>query len=487
MKKTLGLIAGPALFLYILFFFEAEGLNAPAKAVLASTLWISLWWVTEAIPIEATSLLPIILFPLTGAVNIESTTAAYGNKIIFLFLGGFILASAMERWNLHKRIALKIILLIGTNPRKVILGFMIATGFISMWISNTAATLMMLPIAFAVVSQLSDFLAKKLNVSQFVFIKPLLLGVAYAASIGGIGTLVGTPTNAVFAGIVGNLYQIEISFYQWFIYAMPFAAILLLLCWAYMTMIAYPIKKMTVPGIRDEIKRDYDQLGPIHAEEVAVLIVFIITAAAWISRTFLLEKIIPGMDDSIIAIGASVTLFVLPSRSIKGARILDWETAVKLPWGILLLFGGGLAIAVGFSSTGLAAWIGNQLSMLNGISLIVVMLLIVGLVNFLTEITSNVATATMILPIVASFSMGIGVHPLIIMAPATIAASCAFMLPVATPPNAIVFGTGKIRIIDMVKTGFVLNIMSVIVATLYTYWLLPLLWNLQIFDIPMIK
>jgi solute carrier family 13 (sodium-dependent dicarboxylate transporter), member 2/3/5 len=484
MKRQIGLIAGPVLFLLTLFFYEAEGLDAPAKAVLASTIWIAIWWISEVVPLSVTALLPIILFPLTGAVSIQSTTAPYGDKMIFLFLGGFIIAIAMEKWNLHRRIALKIILTVGTNPQKIILGFMIATAFLSMWISNTATTLMMMPIAFAVTSQFSDFMKDKFNTTESFFAKALLLGVAYAASIGGMATLVGTPTNAILAGVVYNMYQIEIAFYDWFIFAVPFVIVLLLICWAYIVTIAFPIRKMPVLNLGEEIQKDYDQLGTMRSEEVTVLIVFSITALAWISRTFFLEKIVSGIDDTIIAIGGAVVLFILPSKSTKGARILDWGSAAKLPWGILLLFGGGLSLASGFSSTGLATWIGTQLDMLDGFSLLVTLLIVVAVVNILTEITSNVATSTMILPILASLALALGVHPLGLMVSAAMASSCAFMLPVATPPNAIVFGTGKIRIWDMVRVGFIMNMISIILLTLFIYYVLPVVWKIELFNHP---
>jgi solute carrier family 13 (sodium-dependent dicarboxylate transporter), member 2/3/5 len=472
------------LFLFIVFFLNMEGLDAPAKAVLATATWMAVWWITEAIPLEATALLPVIIFPLTGAVNIQPTTAAYADRIVFLFLGGFIIATAMEKWNLHKRLALRIILFVGTNPQRVILGFMIATGFLSMWISNTATTLMMMPIAFAVVSQLNEFIKSKFKESDNCFGTALLLGVAYAASIGGMATLIGTPTNAIFAGVVSRLFKIEITFFEWFKFAFPFVAVLLVICWIYIVKIAFPVRRLSVPDIGGHIRKDYEMLGPIRPEEVSVLVVFSATAFAWITRSFFLAKFIGGLDDTIIALSGAVVLFVLPARSRKGEKILDWATAAKMPWGILLLFGGGLALAMGFNTTGLDIWIGSQMGIFGGLAFIVTILFVVAVVNYMTEITSNIATATMILPILAGLSLAIGVHPFGLMVGAVLASSCAFMLPVATPPNAIVFGTGRIRIIDMVRTGFALNVISILLIALYVYFILPIAWGLDIFSHP---
>lgn len=478
--KLLSLLSGPLLFLLVLLPEAPTGLTADAQAVLAATLWIAAWWILEPIPIPATSLLPIVLLPLFGATSLESTTAAYGNPIIFLFLGGFLVALAMEEWNLHKRIALNIILLVGTRQRNMVLGFMIATGFLSMWISNTATAMMMLPIGVAIVVQLTAFTGETVLGKENNFGKALMLGIAYAASIGGLGTLIGTPGNAIFAAVVKELYGVEITFLNWMLIGFPLALLLLLLCWLYLVGVSFPLARRGASGA-GEIRQQLQQLGPMSAEEKWVVAIFSLTAFAWISRTFLLNPLLPALDDSMIAMAASVLLFVVPARATGNKKgLLSWEVASRLPWGILLLFGGGLAIASGFKSSGLAAYIGNQMEALEGLSLFVVLLLIIAIVNFLTEITSNVATATMMLPILAALSQAIGVHPYGPMLAACLASSCAFMLPVATPPNAVVFSTGYIRMKDMVMAGFWLNLISILVITLWLYWFLPLIWNIDL-------
>ncbi|MEO0581259.1 MAG: DASS family sodium-coupled anion symporter [Bacteroidota bacterium] len=475
MKQT-GLVLGPALFLLTLWGIHPEGMSTQANAILACTLWIAAWWITEAVPIAITSLLPIILFPLTGGLGLKETTASFGHRYIFLYIGGFMLAIAIERWNLHRRIALNIIKLIGTNVTQIILGFMVATAFLSMWISNTATSVMMLPIGMAIVAQLRDNPLTIENETQ-IFGKALMLAIAYSASIGGMATLIGTPPNLVLAGIVQETYGIEISFTQWLIFGLPISVILLFLCWRYLTHFAFSFKQKSFPGGRAEIQKQLKALGAIKLEERAVLVVFVFTGLAWISRSFILQAFIPNLDDTIIAVIASVALFLIPSTSQKGRALITWEEAVKLPWGILLLFGGGLALAQGFKVSGLAEWIGGQMNLLEGVSLLILLLILVAAVNFLTEITSNLATTAMLLPILAPLALGIEVHPYILLVGATVAASCAFMLPVATPPNAVVFGSGYLKIVEMVRVGIWMNIISILVLSAITYFLLPYFWG----------
>lgn len=467
---------GPALFLIILLWFHPEGLSKEANAILASTIWIAVWWITEAVPIAITSLLPVVLFPLTGGMELAETTASFGHRYIFLYIGGFILAIAIERWNLHKRIALNIIQLIGTNVKNVILGFMVATAFLSMWISNTATSVMMLPIGMSIISQLIDNPKTVENENQN-FGKALMLAIAYSASIGGMATLIGTPPNLVLATIVQETYGIEITFSKWFMFGLPISLILLAICWKYLTEIAFTFKQKKFPGGRNEINKQLKSLGKLSYEEKMVLLIFVGTAFAWITRSFLLQKLIPNLDDTIIAVIAGILLFILPASKSKNRKLINWEEAVKLPWGILLLFGGGLALAQGFKTSGLAEWIGGQLTLLEGASIFILLLFLIALVNFLTEITSNLATTAMILPILAPLSLVLDVNPFILMVGATVAASCAFMLPVATPPNAVVFGSGYLRIPDMAKTGVWMNLFSIIFLTIMVYFLLPILWG----------
>ena len=475
-KKYFGLLLGPLLFILILIFADPSGLSQEGKAILASTIWIAIWWITEAAPISVTALLPIILFPLTGGLDLKTTTAAFGHKFIFLFIGGFILAIAIEKWNLHKRIALNIIRLVGTNKSNIILGFMIATAFLSMWISNTATSVMMLPVALAIIAQLKDN-PQTLENENITFGKALMLAIAYSASIGGMATLIGTPPNLVFAGVIKTNYNIEITFLEWMSFGLPVSIILLTICWAYLTKYAFKFKSKEFSSGKDEINNQIKSLGKISYEEKTVLIVFIFTALLWIIQSFVLKKLIPNIDDTIIAIISAVTLFILPTRNIK-STILKWEDTTKLPWGILLLFGGGMALAKGFDSSGLAVWIGNQLTSLESFPFILLLFILIASVNFLTEITSNLATTAMILPVLVSLSTVINIHPYYLLIGATVAASCAFMLPVATPPNAVVFGSKLLTINDMVKKGFWMNLISIFVLTLLVYFLVPLLWNI---------
>jgi len=481
-SKKIGLILGPALFLFLYYFLHLEGLSPEGHAVLACTVWIATWWITEAIPIAMTSLLPIILFPLTGALELSATTTSFGHKYIFLYIGGFILAIAIERWNLHRRIALSIINMIGTNMKSIVLGFMIATAFLSMWISNTATSVMMIPIGLAIVKQLKDH-PDTIENENLIFGKMLMLAIAYSASIGGLSTLIGTPPNLVLAGILEELYGIEISFSKWISFGLPVSVLLLFICWKYLTDFAFKMKVAAFPGGRPEIKRQLKEMGKISYQEKMVLWVFGATAVAWISRSFLLQPFIPAIDDTIIAVAAGIVLFLIPAG--KDRALVTWKEAVKLPWGILLLFGGGLALAQGFKTSGLAEYIGSQMSLLEGIAPFLVLLALVAAINFLTEITSNLATTAMMLPILAPMALSIDVHPYLLMVGATVAASCAFMLPVATPPNAVVFGSGYLKIYDMVKAGIWMNIISIILLSIIVYLVLPYLWGFDLGSFPM--
>ncbi|SFU61495.1 solute carrier family 13 (sodium-dependent dicarboxylate transporter), member 2/3/5 [Pustulibacterium marinum] len=477
LSKKIGLVLGPLAFLIVHYLFYPEGLSTNANSVLAVTVWIAIWWITEAIPIAVTSLLPIVLFPLTEGLSISETTASYGHKYIFLYMGGFMIALAIEKWNLHKRIALNIIHFIGANIQKIILGFMIATAFLSMWISNTATSVMMLPIAMAIITQLKDNPNSEINENKR-FGKALMLAIAYSASIGGIATLIGTPPNLVLAGVVQNTYHYEITFMQWFLFGFPVAMILLTLCYFYITKVAFKFQQTSFPGGKQEIKRLKNDLGIISFEEKAVGFIFGFTALCWILRSFVLKQLLPGIDDTIIAIGCATLLFMVPSKE-HGKRLMSWKDAEKLPWGIILLFGGGMALAHAFEVSGLAEWIGNKMTSLNGFSLFMILLILVASMNFLTEITSNTATTAMLLPVLAPMALTLDIHPLIIMTGAAVAASCAFMLPVATPPNAVVFGSGYLKISDMVKKGFILNVISIILVTVFVYYLIPFLWDIN--------
>lgn len=453
-RQKAGFVLGPLLFLFILL-SDIEGLSWEAKSIAASTVWIACWWLTEAIPIPATSLLPIILFPLLGALEVGKVTAEYGNQIIFLLIGGFFIAIAMEKWGLHIRIALLIVRTIGTSPRRTIAGFMGATAFISAWISNTATAMMMIPIATAVIYHASKSGEDK------NFNAAMMLSVAYAASIGGIATLIGTTPNLIFAGVYSTLYGKEITFLQWATYGFPLAFLILVFCWAYLVYVAYPPGiKVLGKGIKDEI----DKPGKITSQEKKVLAVFLLVAALWITRV-LWGKYLPMVSDAGIAVFGALLLFLIPAG--KGTALLIWKDTARLPWDVVLLLGAGLSIAKGFTETGLEVFIAQQLLFLKGISEIEIILSVVTLTIFLTEITSNTATATIIIPVTASLAAALGMEPAGLMVAAAISSSLAFMLPVATPPNAIVFGTGYVTIPQMARAGLWMNLLCIAIITLF--------------------
>lgn len=474
--KQIGIYLGPVMFFLTLLFFNPPGLNDASRAVLASSLWIAIWWITEALPIAVTALLPMILFPLTGGMELADTTAAYGHKLVFLTLGGFIIAIAIEKWNLHKRIALHIISYIGTDLKMIILGFMVATAFLSMWISNTATSVMMLPIGIVIIKQIqdnSDFNGSASN----TFAKALMLSIGYSASIGGVSTLIGTPTNMVLAGAISQIYDYEISFLEWFIFGFPLSIMILFFSWYYLTRIAFSFEQKRLPGGRAEILKLKKDLGKITFEQKAVSFVFFAAAFCWITKNFLLKNIFPRIDDTIISIFFATLLFLINVKG-KKEKILKWEDTQRLPWGVLLLLGSGMSFAKAVDSSGLSVWVGTQISAFGTMNLFLLLVLLITVVNFLTEIASNMATIAMMLPILAPIALEFDLHPFVLMVAAAAAASCAFMLPVATPPNAVVFGSGYLKINDMVKNGFLLNLTSIVIIALMVYFALPILWDL---------
>jgi sodium-dependent dicarboxylate transporter 2/3/5 len=474
--KQIGIYLGPVMFFLTLLFFNPPGLNDASRAVLASSLWIAIWWITEALPIAVTALLPMILFPLTGGMELADTTAAYGHKLVFLTLGGFIIAIAIEKWNLHKRIALHIISYIGTDLKMIILGFMVATAFLSMWISNTATSVMMLPIGIVIIKQIqdnSDFSGSASN----TFAKALMLSIGYSASIGGVSTLIGTPTNMVLAGAISQIYDYEISFLEWFFFGFPLSIMILFFSWYYLTRIAFSFEQKRLPGGRAEILKLKKDLGKITFEQKAVSFVFFAAAFCWITKNFLLKNIFPRIDDTIISIFFATLLFLINVKG-KKEKILKWEDTQRLPWGVLLLLGSGMSFAKAVDSSGLSVWVGTQISAFGTMNLFILLVLLITVVNFLTEIASNMATIAMMLPILAPIALEFDLHPFVLMVAAAAAASCAFMLPVATPPNAVVFGSGYLKINDMVKNGFLLNLTSIVIIALMVYFALPILWDL---------
>ena len=476
-KKSLYKILGPLVFVSTFFLSTPDEMSENGFRLLGVILWMAIWWISEVVPIAVTALLPIILFPSLNILNIQETGSNYGHKYIFLFIGGFILANAIQKWNLHKRIALNIILKIGGSTDKIILGFMLATGFLSMWISNTATTVMMLPIALSVINQLNDH-PDTLENENKVFGKALMLGVAYSASAGGIATLIGTPPNLIFAGFAQDNFNIEISFFQWMKIGLPISIVLMVFIWLLLTKYAFKLNKVGFPGGKEEIKRLLFKMGKISNEEKKILFVFTLTILCWIFRKKTINLLIPNFDDSMIAISSAIFLFILPSKD-KKEPILKWKDAVTIPWGILLLFGGGLSIANGFQSTGLDIWIGEQLTFMTFTNSFIIILIVVAGVNFLTEMTSNMATTAMLLPVMIPIANLMQINPYLLLVGTTLAASCAFMLPVATPPNAVVFGSRLLKISDMVKAGIMINIFSIILILIMVYFGIPLMWGVS--------
>ena len=486
--RQLALIITPLISLSIILFADLDPENTKVTYCFAIAFLMAVWWITEAVPMAVTAMLPVALFPLFGVVDGKIVSSMYFNHLIFLFIGGFLMAFAMERWNLHRRIALKILILFGISPGRILLGFMLATSFLSMWMSNTATAMMMVPIALSIIMKLEESLGQK---KMGKYAVGLLLGIAYSSSIGGIATLVGTPPNPLFVSVVNIMFpgMPEITFANWFIFALPVTVIIFIIAWLLLYFMYKPKKGWKKLHIED-FKTEYVALGKMRQEERIVLILFIILAFLWIFRTgFNINSfVIPGwsklfknptyINDGTVAMFISLILFTIPSRSEKGKRIMDWETARKIPWGIVLLFGGGFALAEGFVESGLSVWFGEQLAGLAHVKPIFLTLADVTMMSFLTELTSNVASTEMILPILAGLATTIRVNPLLLMIPATLAASLAFMLPVATPPNAIIFGTKRIQVKDMVRTGFLLNMSGVIIATLVMYF-----WGTVVFNI----
>ncbi|MCK4852754.1 MAG: SLC13/DASS family transporter [Bacteroidales bacterium] len=480
-RKYIGLILGLIAFFSVLLFTDLEPGKPAVTRTLAVALLMAIWWVSEAIPLAVTALVPLVLFPFLGVIDGKEVSTSYINYIIFIFIGGFVMALAMEKWNLHKRIALKILMIVGVSPGRILLGFMLATAFLSMWISNTAATMMMIPIVMSIIASLEENMSKK---AVGHYSTGLFLAIAYSASIGGIATLVGTPTNLVFPRILTLLYPEapEISFANWFFFALPVTVLMLFAILAVIYLIYRPRQPWQEID-KDQFRRKYKELGRASFEERSVFIVFLSLAFLWIFRAGITfdRFSIPGwsslfgipafINDGTVAMLAAIILFILPTRNPAGGRIMNWETAKRLPWNIVLLFGGGFALALGFQSSGLALWFGEQLEWTRNIHPYLILLAVITLMSFLTELTSNVASTQMLLPIFAALAVSSGNNPMLLMIPATIASSLAFMLPTATPPNAIIFGTERLRIKTMVRTGFVLNMTGILVVLLVT-WIL---------------
>ncbi|USZ50491.1 MULTISPECIES: DASS family sodium-coupled anion symporter [unclassified Halomonas] len=469
--SRIGLVLGPLLLIATLVLPPPGDMSQAAWGCVGMALLMASWWSTEAIPIPVTSLIPLVLAPAVGIGSIKEVAASYANPIIYLFLGGFLLGIAMQTWNLHKRIALHVLKVVGSEPKRQIAGFMIATGFLSMWVSNTATSIMMLPIGISVLSLLEDSDPDELR----RFATALLLGIAYSASIGGVATLIGTPPNALLAGYLADDRGIDLGFAQWMLVGVPISVVMMALTWWWLSRGGFSLK--VGKGESDNLIKDQlAEMGPMSAAERRVGLLFLAAAALWILRPLLNDMGASWLSDTTIAIVAGMALFLIPSGRRSGEALMVWEDAVKLPWGILLLFGGGLALAGAISKSGLAEWIANQLSILGALPVLAIIGGVVLVIIFLTEVTSNTATAAAFLPLLGALALSLDLPVMLITVPAAIAASCAFMMPVATPPNAIVFGTGHMKIQSMIRAGFALNLISTVVVTLMAYGLILLLW-----------
>lgn len=478
-RESIGLILGPLLFLAIAF--SPLGLPTGVQRMMAVAALMASWWVTEAIPLAATSLLPLALFPLLGLGTASQSATPYSNHLVYLFLGGFMLAQAMQRWNLHRRMALTIVRSIGTSPSRIVLGFMCAAAFISMWVSNTATAAMMMPIGLAVIHQAVEAVEADgrhdidTRPGRFHFGANLMLGIAYGASIGGVATIIGTPPNVFLAGTMSADQGIEISFVRWLGFGVPFVLLFLPLTWIWLTRFAFPLEIRAIPGGAARIQSELDELGPMGTPEKRLAVVFGVTALAWTFRPVWTTWIPTGdnVSDSTIAMMATIALFVIPATSAAGGaeRLLNWQWASRLPWEVLLLFGGGFSLAAGFERNGLSAWVGDQLQFFAALPLALFIIIVVVFIVTLTEFASNTASTAMSIPILAATANSMGISPLILAIPATVAASCAFMLPAATPPNAIMFGTGYFTLPQLAKAGIGVNVIGVILISLLT-WLL---------------
>lgn len=470
--KKIGLFLGPIIF-FLIQFLPITVVSEKADAVIAVAIWMVIWWITETVNIAVTALLPLILFPLLKVMEIADVGANYGSPIIFLFFGGFVLALALEKVKLHKRIALNIIKFTGTTPNKVVLGFMIATAFMSMWISNTASTVVMLPIAISVIKLLVDD-SDGFTKGDKNFALSIMLGIAFAANAGGIATVIGTPPNSVLIGLLENQYNIQISFLTWMSFGLPFSIIMVVAVYFVLVKWMFPCKDILFTASANLISKEVKKLGKVSKEEKRVLIIFAITVFLWITRT-IVNTLFPGLklSDTVISLIGAVSLFAIPMNLKKGNFILQWKDTEKLAWGILILFGGGLALAKGMASSGLVALITDTIAAGNFNVLATVALLIV-LMLFMTELMSNVALVAVLAPVVAGIAIGLNIPILNLLIPVTMASSCAFMLPMATPPNAIVFASGYVKVNEMVKAGIVLNAIAVGLLILYYQFVIPL-------------
>jgi sodium-dependent dicarboxylate transporter 2/3/5 len=482
-RRLIGMAIGIALFVLMLLLPPPATLSSEGWRVAAVGVLMAVFWVSEALPLPVTALLPLALFPLLGVAGIKAAAAPYANPVIFLFMGGFVVALAMERWQLHERIALFVLRFVGDRMDYLVGGFMVATAALSMWVSNTATTLMMLPIALSIVALYKERApgnAASGSGGQQWFPSALLLSVAYGATAGGMATLVGTPPNAFLAGFMRQTYGVEIGFAQWMKMALPLSILMLVIIWWLITRVVFRLKGRTIEGAQELISERAERQGAMSTGEVRVAILFVLLAAAWVLRPWL-NKLAPGvgLNDTVIAMIAAILAFMIPVDLKRGEFLMNWEWAQRLPFGVLILFGGGLTLASAISKSGLASWIGAQLAVVGTMPPVLIVMAMITVLIFLTELTSNTATTAAFLPVVAALAISLGEHPLLLVAPAALAASCAFMLPVATPPNAIVFASGHVSIGQMARAGVLLNVAAIFAITLIAYSALLMVFGVQ--------
>ena len=467
--RIYGFILGPLLFIIILL-YPIDDLSFEAKLVLGLSVWMAIWWATEATPFYVTALIPLVLFPLLNVASIDKVVSSYGDKLVFLLMGGFLIAKAIEKVNLHKRFALNTLKLVGTKPKNIILGFIIVTGSMSAWITNTATVLLVLPIAVAVISQLGNTKGKDR------FATCLILCVAYSASLGGLSTLIGTPPNAVFGSLSESITGTQISFSDWMLVGIPISGVSLFVLWIYMTTVARLDSKPILKN-KDMIIQELKKLGNLTRNERVVLVIFTATAVAWITRGLFWKDLTPLVGDHTIALIAALALLLLPSSGKKKQRLLDIKTASKIPWGVLILIGGGLALAGGFTTTGLDFWIADRLLFLDGLDYVVIVLVIVTITIFTSELMSNTAVAALLLPIMAVLGTNTNIDPILLMAPVAFATSYGFIMPVGTPPNAIAIGSGHVTPKKMARFGLPFDLICIPLVTIMMIFLLPLVWG----------
>ena len=475
--QIVGRILGPAIFVVMLLTDQWQGvMSTEAWRVAAVGLWMATWWATEAIPVPVTAFLPLVVFEPLGISSLREAAAPYANPTIYLFLGGFMMAMAIDRWNLHRRIALAVIDNTGTDGRRLIGGFMLVCAVLSMWMTNTSTTIMLLPIVLSVSAVMRDNIPDLPEKTRQDFQIAMLLGLAYSASIGGLATLIGTPPNALLMGFMAENYDIEISFARWMLVGIPVSFVMLPIAWLLLTRVLFPCDIPANEAVKKHLHQLRKELGAMSIPERRIGIIFVCLIMSWMLRRPISDWLgIGGLSDAGIVMTAAMLLFILPSGDAKQPRLMTWDDVTRLPWGVLILFGGGLSLAAAVSGSGLALWLGEQLAPLNAWGTAVLVVASVALVIFLTELTSNLATTATLLPVMGAIAIQAGVPPIVLTVPITIAASCAFMLPVATPPNAIVFSTGAISVPQMVRAGILLNIIGIIIVSVAALFLAPVL------------